>query len=62
MRSATAAAPPTRLPVLGSRSNALLPPAVILACRSISRGEALKQQLEVRAQEAGQPRPQLEVR
>ncbi|KAL4419280.1 hypothetical protein ABPG77_008330 [Micractinium sp. CCAP 211/92] len=34
---------------------------VILACRSISRGEALKQQLEVRAQEAGQPRPQLEV-
>lgn len=37
-------------------------PAVILACRSISRGEALKQQLEAEAQKAGQPLPQLEVR
>ncbi|KAL4424097.1 hypothetical protein ABPG75_001398 [Micractinium tetrahymenae] len=34
---------------------------VILACRSISRGEALKQQLEAEAQGAGQPQPQLEV-
>lgn len=59
--------PPLPLPpclsLVGSHSTPLLPlSAVILACRSISRGEALKQQLEAEAQERGQPQPQLEVR
>ena len=36
-------------------------PAVILACRSVARGEALKEDLEQQAQAAGQPQPLLEV-
>lgn len=36
--------------------------AVVLACRSIPKGEALKAELEAAAAAAGQPAPKLEVR
>lgn len=36
--------------------------AVVLACRSIPKGEALKQELEAEAAAAGQPQPKMEVR
>ena len=38
------------------------PPAVVLACRSLPRGNALKQELERQAQTAGQAWPRVEVR
>ncbi len=36
--------------------------AVVLACRSIPKGEALKKELEEQAAAGGQPAPKLEVR
>lgn len=44
------------------RDNAVLyHHAVILACRSVSRGKALKTKLEQAAKAAGQPKPKLQV-